>query len=304
MVITLLSYLCNQLLLLKKETNAAITIQRVWRRRAEERRRDNILLQQAIHRNESAALIQATVRSFLQRNRYLRLKQSASVIQQWWKRVAVARTIRTRYVKQRNAAILLQSYVRMRKVQRMVQSMHRAATSIQAVYKGWLQRRRYRLILNSIAVIQTRWKATLCAREYRQRYIHQISAIITIQSHYRRWQVQKAIAIENRSATIIQASFRRYLQQQRYHKLKRSVATIELYWQSCVLARRERAEYIRTRNAIVILQSHVRRWQAQQAIARQHKAAIAIQSMYKMYRQKIIFITILCVGKPIYQVFF
>ena len=291
-MITVLSYLCHQLLLLKTESDAALVIQRAWRRMVERQRATDALLQETVCRDTSARSIQAVFRSYMQRKRYLHVKKSVCVIQQWWRNVSVARRIRLDYVKQRQAAIILQSYVRRRNVQLLIKSMDRAATRIQASFKGHLQRKRYLTILQSVTVVQTRWRATLCARECRRSYLTHRRAIVTIQSHYRRVMVQRALAKQHKAATTIQAAFKCRLQRRAFVSIQHSVRIIQMHWRATLHTRQCSHDYRNMKQAIVCLQSHVRRRQVQKRIALQRRSATIIQAAYRGYLQKQRYLTI------------
>ena len=76
-VIAYLSYVCHQLLLLRKESRAAVCIQRLWRkyRKSYVERRDGR------KRLRAAVVIQSCMRRFLIRKRFLREQSAAMIIQ-------------------------------------------------------------------------------------------------------------------------------------------------------------------------------------------------------------------------------
>ena len=272
--------------LLKKETGAALVIQRAWRKQLNKKKQLELLVQEAIQQDTCANVIQTTFRSYMYRKRFLHYRHSACVIQCWWRRVLEARTIRTAYIEQRNAIIILQSHVRRLIVQRRLKSQSNAAVTIQAVYKCHLQRIHYTLLKQSVTTIQIHWRATLIARKCRKSFLNLRKAIITLQAHFRRKRVQRILNNKHKAATTIQSVFRCYRQRSSYLHLKQSVRTIENYWIATLQAKQCRQSYENVRQAIIILQSHARRRKVQQTIAHQRYCAVKIQAMFRCYMQR------------------
>ena len=261
-----------------KQRQAAIVLQ------SHVRGRHVRLMIKSMHR--AATRIQALFKGHLQRQRYLSILQGIAVIQTRWKATLCARECRQSYLAHRRAIVTIQSHCRRVMVQKAIAKQHKAATTIQAAFRCHLQRRAFISIQHSAHTIQMYWRATLHTRQCRQDYTDMRRAIVCLQSHARRRQVQKRIALQRRSATIVQAAYRGYLQKRRYLTMKQTVATIELYWQARLLARKERTVYIRQRNAAIVLQSHMRKWHVQRSIAHQNKSATTIQAIYRMHCQK------------------
>ncbi|GAB0194103.1 unconventional myosin-Vc [Grus japonensis] len=89
--------------------------------------------------------IQKSVRGWLQRKKFLRIKQAATIIQQYFRgQRTVRQAITARTLKETWAAIIIQKYCRGYLVRRLFQLIHVATVTIQAYTRGFLARKKYR----------------------------------------------------------------------------------------------------------------------------------------------------------------
>uniref|UniRef100_A0A8B9E6J8 Myosin VC n=1 Tax=Anser cygnoides TaxID=8845 RepID=A0A8B9E6J8_ANSCY len=88
-------------------------------------------------------MIQKNVRGWLQRKKFLRIKQAAVTIQQYFRG---QQAITARALKQTWAAIIIQKYCRGYLVRKLCQLIHVAAVTIQAFTRGFLARKKYRKV--------------------------------------------------------------------------------------------------------------------------------------------------------------
>ncbi|KFQ79008.1 Unconventional myosin-Vc, partial [Phaethon lepturus] len=92
-------------------------------------------------------MIQKSIRGCLQRKKFLRIKQAAIIIQQYFRgQRTVRQAITARTLKQTWAAIIIQKYCRGYLVRRLCQLIHVAAVTIQAYTRGFLARKKYRKV--------------------------------------------------------------------------------------------------------------------------------------------------------------
>ena len=237
-------------------------------------------------KHEAATVIQATMKCFVQRKRFLALKNAVMLLQYRWRATLLACKERKAFINMKQATIIIQSHIRKWQVQRMMAQQHRAATIIQAAVRCRIEMKRYSIMKHSVCVLQCHWRATILCRKEREAYIRKKQAAIIIQANVRRWQVQRMMAQQHKAATTIQSTVRCHLHRQRYIALKKSTLVIQYHWRATLLAKRERMAYLQLKGASIVLQSHVRRWRVQREISRQQKAATLIQSMYRCYIQR------------------
>ncbi|XP_074773459.1 unconventional myosin-Vc isoform X1 [Athene noctua] len=142
-------------------------------------------------------VIQKSVRGWLQRKKFLHMKEAALTIQQYFRgQRAVRQTITARTLKQTWAAIIIQKYCRGYLVRRLCQLIHVAAVTIQAYTRGFLARKKYRQMLeeHKAVILQKYARAWLARRRFQniRRFV------LNIQLSYRVQQLQKKIEEQSR----------------------------------------------------------------------------------------------------------
>uniref|UniRef100_A0A8C2U8D5 Myosin VC n=1 Tax=Coturnix japonica TaxID=93934 RepID=A0A8C2U8D5_COTJA len=137
-------------------------------------------------------VIQTSVRGWLQRRRFLCMKQAAITIQQYFRgQRAVRQAITAQALKQTWAAIIIQKYCRGYLVRKLCQLIHVAAVTIQAYTRGFLARKKYRKMLeeHKAVILQKYARAWLARRRFQniRRFV------LNIQLSYRVQRLQKKI---------------------------------------------------------------------------------------------------------------
>ncbi|XP_010073119.1 PREDICTED: unconventional myosin-Vc, partial [Pterocles gutturalis] len=141
--------------------------------------------------------VQKSVRGWLQRKKFLRIKQAAIIIQQYFRgQRTVRQAVTARTLKQTWAAITIQKYCRGYLVRRLCQLIHVAAVTIQAYIRGFLARKKYRKMLeeHKAVILQKYARAWLARRRFQniRRFV------LNIQLSYRVQQLQKKIEEQSR----------------------------------------------------------------------------------------------------------
>ncbi|CAN9499418.1 unnamed protein product [Ophioblennius macclurei] len=143
--------------------------------------------------------IQKTIRCWLARKKYLRMRESAITIQKHV-RGHQARCY-VKFLRQTSAAIIIQCYVRMWAQRRQYQRQRAAAVAIQSCWRTFTARRKYeKMMFEQRAVIVQK-----CARGWlaRVRYRRTLTAVVLLQSCVRRMRAKKELKklkVEARSA--------------------------------------------------------------------------------------------------------
>uniref|UniRef100_A0A669P8R8 Myosin VC n=1 Tax=Phasianus colchicus TaxID=9054 RepID=A0A669P8R8_PHACC len=137
-------------------------------------------------------VIQKGVRGWRQRRRFLRVKQAAVTIQQYFRgQRAVRQAITAQALKQTWAAIIIQKYCRGYLVRKLCQLIQVAAVTIQAYTRGFLARKKYRKMLeeHKAVILQKYARAWLARRRFQniRRFV------LNIQLSYRVQRLQKKI---------------------------------------------------------------------------------------------------------------
>ncbi|XP_078540967.1 unconventional myosin-Vc [Lissotriton helveticus] len=136
--------------------------------------------------------IQKNIRGWIQRKKFLRVKQAALVIQQYFRgQRTVRHAITAAALKHAWAAITIQKYCRGFLIRRIYQLIHVAAVTIQAYTRGYLARRRYRKMVeeHKALILQKYARAWLARRRFQsiRRFV------LNIQLSYRVQRLQKKL---------------------------------------------------------------------------------------------------------------
>ncbi|XP_055000646.1 abnormal spindle-like microcephaly-associated protein [Sorex araneus] len=264
---------------LKRKVNAALTIQKYWRRYLAQR-------ELLILKKEKLEKIQ---------------NKSASVIQRYWRRYSA----RKKFLKLRYYSIIVQSRIRMIIAVNSYKRYLWATVTVQRRWRACLRRnrdqQRYKMLKASALVIQSvfrRWKqrklqlemkaATVLQRAFRKwraRKRAQERSAVVIQSWYRMHKELRKYNHVRSCVVIIQARFRCYQAQKLYKRKKESVLTIQRYYKAYVTGKTERASYLQKRTAAIQLQTAFRRMKAR-ALRRQSRAACVLQSYWRMRQDR------------------
>ncbi|NXN91306.1 ASPM protein, partial [Rhinopomastus cyanomelas] len=268
-----------------------------------------------LRRTNAAIAIQKHWRRYLARRIFLHLKKtkqeeerhkSATVIQAYWRRHSATR----RYLRLRRCVIFAQARIRMVKAVAAYKRILWATVTIQrrlrASQLAKRDRQRYETLKSSALTIQSafrRWRTYKIQRE--------VKATLVLQSYFRRWQSTK-LAERKRAALVIQSWYRMHRELRRYRRARQSAVKIQA-WYRCRRARRayqerraravtiqqhyrayklgetQRRSYLRTRAAAVALQAAFRGARARR-LYRLTKAARVVQSLWRMRRERLGFL--------------
>uniref|UniRef100_A0AAY4CN01 Uncharacterized protein n=1 Tax=Denticeps clupeoides TaxID=299321 RepID=A0AAY4CN01_9TELE len=155
----------------------------VFLHEAERQRLQDLLHQEVVRR---IVALQRRFRASLQRRRYLRMRQAACLIQQWW-RVCLLSLSHDAAVQQR-AAVCLQAAWRGYRERRQLLLRRDAVLLIQMCWRRYCQRRRA-----AAGIIQASWRG----HRLRQSYLRLCQSALLIQSMARGYLVrQSSMAVE------------------------------------------------------------------------------------------------------------
>lgn len=133
--------------------------------------------------------IQKTIRCWLARKKYLRMRGAAIKIQKHV-RGHQARCY-VKFLRQTRAAVVIQRNVRMWLTRRRYLQMCHAALTIQCFLRAYMARQKYlKLIYERTAIIIQKWVKGWLVR---QRYKHTLAAIVLLQSCVRRMKAKKEL---------------------------------------------------------------------------------------------------------------
>ncbi|XP_071752801.2 unconventional myosin-Va-like isoform X1 [Centroberyx gerrardi] len=133
--------------------------------------------------------IQKTIRCWLARKKYLRMRESAITIQRYV-RGHQARCL-AHFLWRTKAAVVIQQNVRMWLARRRYQQQQSAAIVIQCFFRAYMARQQYyKMVYEHKAVVIQRWVRGWLAK---RRYRHSLAAIVLLQSCVRRMRARKEL---------------------------------------------------------------------------------------------------------------
>ncbi|XP_042832919.1 abnormal spindle-like microcephaly-associated protein isoform X5 [Panthera tigris] len=279
-----ISFLSKQRL--KKEINAALAIQKHWRRLLAQRKL-LMLKKEKLEKvqNKSASVIQRYWRRYSTRKQFLKLKYY-SVILQSRIRMIIAVTSYKRY---RWATVTIQrhwlAYLRRKHDQQRYEMLKSSSLIIQSVFRRWKQHK-MQLQIKAAIILQRAFREW----HVRKRAKEEKSAVV-IQSWYRMHkELQKYIHLRS-CVVIIQTRFRCLQAQKSYKRRKEAILTIQKFYRAHLKGKTERANYLQKRAAAIQLQAAFRGMKARN-LRRQIRAACVFQSYWRMRRDRFRFLNL------------
>ncbi|XP_029164721.1 abnormal spindle-like microcephaly-associated protein homolog isoform X2 [Nylanderia fulva] len=261
---------------------ATIRLQRWWRtvrETREEKLRERRMKRERVLYMQKRWRVELLVRP--QRNHYRNLKKVALKMQRRWRATQAMKLERSKYLAYKDAVLRVQYWWRSRKM--MLE-----------------QRERFLLMRQSALVIQTHWRRCLSARRTRDDFLRTKIAVRCIERWWLSVLDRKKFLLHRRSAVLIQRTWRerrarkreaavlkiqtwwRATTCSRRYQLQRSCCTrLQRWWRGIQSARRQRAEFLRVREATLILQKSWRARIVQRQYLKERRAASLIQSWYR-----------------------
>ncbi|TNM88126.1 hypothetical protein fugu_006347, partial [Takifugu bimaculatus] len=288
----------------KKQNQAAVVIQAVWRGHAVRnglKREKRARLQASQHK--AATVIQAHWRTFMalkafQKLRYYtiilqaqwRMRRASSaygklywattIIQTHWRARVLAKHDREYYCLLRAAVVKLQrGYRRWQLIK--TQKENHAAKVIQTVFKKWFKERMDARTTAAVR-IQSWYRMQKCHVQYKKVQL----SVVLIQARYRgRAQRQRfeLLKLQHHSAVVIQRAFRGHAVRKRVAKMKRAALIIQLWFRACVVRDVQRQTFVELRAAAITVQAAYRGKLARESLKKQHGAATVIQAALRKY---------------------
>ncbi|XP_034866289.1 abnormal spindle-like microcephaly-associated protein isoform X1 [Mirounga leonina] len=238
---------------------------------------------QEMHR--AATVIQAAFRMHRAYVRYEALKRASAIIQQQYRANRAAKLQRQRSLRQRHSALILQAAFRGMKARGHLKNMHSSATLIQSRFRSLVMRKRFISLKKAAIFVQRKYRATICAKHHLHQFLKLRKAVITIQSSYRRLVAKKKLEEMHRAAVLIQATYRMHRAYVTFQTWKHASVLIQQHYRTHRAAKLQRENYVRQRHSALVIQAAYKGMKARQLLREKHRAAIIIQSTYRMYRQ-------------------
>lgn len=231
---------------------------------------------------KAAIKLQSVVRMKQTRKRYLHLRTAALFIQRWYRSQKMAVWKRREYAQMRVSCIKLQAHFRGYLVRKQLRLQNRAAISLQSYIRMRRMRLRYLKMCKAAAVIQNFYCAYKAQVRQREKFLQVRGAALCLQAAFRGLKVRQIIKRQSAAALKIQTFFRGYSQRRKFQTVLQSAVKIQRWYRAHRIACDVRTQFLKTRVAVVSLQSAYRGWRVRQQLRREREAAVKIQSAFRM----------------------
>ncbi|KAL1774848.1 abnormal spindle-like microcephaly-associated protein [Sigmodon hispidus] len=234
----------------------------------------------------AAVTIQRVFRGYSQRLKFLTMLQSAMKIQKWYRAHKIAYDMRTQFLKTRAAVVSLQSACRGWRVRQQLRREHRATVKIQSTFRMVLAQKQFQLLRRAAIVIQQHVRAWAAGKRQRLEYIKLRHAVLVFQATWRGRVLRRQIEQQHKCAALIQSYYRMHIQRRRWRIIQTAALQIQEYYRAYRVGKEQRCLYLKTKAAIVTLQSAYRGMKVRKRIAECNKAVVTIQSKFRAYRSQ------------------
>ncbi|XP_009584154.1 PREDICTED: abnormal spindle-like microcephaly-associated protein [Fulmarus glacialis] len=231
----------------------------------------------------AAIKIQTAFRAHAARMKYKAMVQASIVIQRWYRTYKTGNRQRLNFLMTRVAVLSLQAAFRGWKVRKQIRRQFVAATKIQSAFRKFMALKKFRLMNHAVLTIQKHYRASVIGQKQRQEYVQLRNSVVCLQAIWRGKTVRKTIQKKHNLATIIQSFYRMHVNQQKYKKLRQATLVIQKYFRAYCMKKKQCAIYLKTKAAVLVLQSAYRGVTVRKQLSKLNKAATAIQAAFKSY---------------------
>ncbi|NXF54131.1 ASPM protein, partial [Oceanites oceanicus] len=231
----------------------------------------------------AALKIQTAFRAHAARMKYKAMVQASIVIQRWYRTYKTGNRQRLNFLMTKAAVLSLQAAFRGWKVRKQIQRQCVAATKIQSAFRKFMALKKFRLMNHAVLTIQRHYRASVIGQKQRQEYVQLRNSVVCLQAIWRGKTVRKTIQKQHDLATIIQSFYRMHVNQLKYKKLRQATLVIQKYFRAYCMKKNQRAIYLKTKAAVLVLQSAYRGMIVRKQLSKLNKAATTIQAAFKSY---------------------
>ncbi|NXJ36313.1 ASPM protein, partial [Ciconia maguari] len=231
----------------------------------------------------AAIKIQAAFRAHAARMKYKAMVQASIVIQRRYRNCKTGNRQRLNFLVTRAAVLSLQAAFRGWKVRKRIRRQCVAATKIQSAFRKFMALKKIRLMNHAVLTIQKHYRASVIGQKQRQEYVQLRNSVVHLQAIWRGKTVRKTIQKKHYLATIIQSYYRMHVNQLKYKKLRQATLVIQKYFRAYCMKKKQRAIYLKTKAAVLVLQSAYRGMTVRKQLSKLNKAATTVQAAFKSY---------------------
>merc|ERR1719234_1738693 len=225
----------------------------------------------------AAIICQATIRTFVMRRRFLKLKAASKVMQERWRATREAKEMRSNYVKLRNATVTLQAKWRGKQAREQYRLDVEKVVRCQALVRGRLQRNSFVKFRQAACLIQSRFRDFVEMRKIRETFLAKRSATLGLQAWWRMaTQRRYYLSLRNASVTC-QSALRMVRERKRFTEVKAAAIAIQRHWRSRKEVEVTRQKFAAVKKSVRLIQARVRGGQVRKRYQQQQAAVRLIQ---------------------------
>ncbi|NXG09898.1 ASPM protein, partial [Sakesphorus luctuosus] len=234
----------------------------------------------------AAIKIQTAFRAYAARVKHKAVVQASVVIQRWYRNCKTGSRQRLNFLTTRAAVVSLQAAFRGWKVRKQIRRQHVAATVIQSAFRKFMALKKFRLMSLAVLTIQRHYRASVIGQKQRREYVQLRNSVVRLQAIWRGKALRKTIQKKHKLATIIQSCYRMHVNQLKYKKLRQATLVIQKYFRAYCMKKTQRSIYLKTKAAVLVLQSAYRGMTVRKQLNILNKAATTIQAAFRSYLVK------------------
>ncbi|XP_068930575.1 abnormal spindle-like microcephaly-associated protein isoform X1 [Petaurus breviceps papuanus] len=243
-----------------------------------------ILKKKFLRMRHAVIMLQAFIKMKQARKQYLTLRKSALCIQKWYRSKIYAAQIRDEYQLLRKSCIKLQAVVRGRLVRKQLCLQRKAATLLQSYFRMRKEQQHYLRIYRAAVCIQNRYRAYKVQIYEREKFLEVKNAVVCLQASYRVYKIRKMFKQRSAAALKIQTAFRGHSKRMKYQAILKSAIKIQQWYRAHKTGHEIRMKFLKTRGAVIFIQSVYRGWKVRKWVQREHNSAIIIQCAFRQIK--------------------
>ncbi|XP_036614160.1 abnormal spindle-like microcephaly-associated protein [Trichosurus vulpecula] len=256
-----------------REIKAACVIQSHYR--------TYILKKKFLRMKHAIIMLQAFIKMKQARKQYLTLRKSALCIQRWYRSKIYAAQIRDEYQQLRESCIKLQAVVRGHLVRKQLCLQRKAATLLQSYFRMRKEQQHYLRMYRATVCIQNHYRAYKVQNYEREKFLKVKKAVVCLQAAYKGYKIRKMLKQRSAAALKIQTAFRGHSKRLKYQAILKSSIKIQQWYRAQKTGYETRMKFLKTRAAVIFLQSVYRGWKLRKSVQREHNSAIIIQCAFR-----------------------
>ncbi|KAH9505368.1 hypothetical protein Btru_058528 [Bulinus truncatus] len=229
---------------------------------------------------DSAIVIQKYWRGYKAKQHFLALKLFIIKIQICWRRVLVQRRMEILISKRKEiSALTIQKYWKKFEARQSFLKKRRAVIVIQSYWRMVSAWQDFMRKKQAALILQSWHRSNMLAHQQRSAYLQQRQAAITTQCSFRSWQQRKKYLKALNAAVVIQTNFRCFRRRLKYRALKLATIIIQRWYRNYLMAKQVRQNYLSLHQAAITIQ---RNWR-KALKRRQVRSAVLIQSKCRQF---------------------